>query len=98
MKAYVQGVRVYNDAYRKGIGRDAVNNIIANRAGREAGATGAHRARGPEPGRLPQQPGPRRPASLVPQRGYLQRDLEMDAVVDTRFCDRAVQELGRYAN
>jgi hypothetical protein len=30
--------------------------------------------------------------------GYLQRDLELDAVLDNRFCERAVQELGRYGN
>jgi NitT/TauT family transport system substrate-binding protein len=98
MKAYVQGVRAYNDAYRKGIGRDAVNASIASHTGVKLELQERTVPAGLNPD------GCANAADLADQlawfrsAGFLQRDLELDAVLDNRFCERAVQELGRYAN
>ena len=98
MKAYLQDVRVYNDACRNGIGRDAVIASIASHAGVKpelqertvpAGLTPDGCANSHD---LPDQ------LAWFRSVGYLHRDLELDAVVANRFCERAVQELGRYAN
>jgi len=98
MKAYVQGVRAYNDAYRKGIGRDAVIASIASHTGVKPELQERTVPAGLNPD------GCANAADLADQlawfrsAGYLQRDLELDAVLDNRFCERAVQELGRYGN
>ncbi|HZS02932.1 MAG TPA: ABC transporter substrate-binding protein [Chloroflexota bacterium] len=96
MKAYVQGVRVYNDAYRKGLGRDAVNNSIASHAGVKPELQERTVPAGLNPDGCANSQDLADQLAWFRSIGYLQRDLELDAVVDNRFCERAVQELGRY--
>jgi NitT/TauT family transport system substrate-binding protein len=98
MKAYVQGVRVYNDAYRKGIGRDAVNASIASHTGVKPELQERTVPAGLNPDGCANSQDLADQLAWFRSVGYLQRDLELDAVVDNRFCERAVQELGRYAN
>jgi ABC-type nitrate/sulfonate/bicarbonate transport system substrate-binding protein len=98
MKAYLQGVRVYNDAYRKGIGRDAVNASIASHTGVKPELQERTVPAGLNPDGCANSQDLADQLAWFRSVGYLQRDLELDAVVDNRFCERAVQELGRYAN
>jgi ABC-type nitrate/sulfonate/bicarbonate transport system substrate-binding protein len=98
MKAYLQGVRVYNDAYRKGIGRDAVNASIASHAGVKPELQERTVPAGLNPDGCANSQDLADQLAWFRSVGYLQRDLEFDAVVDNRFCERAVQELGRYPN
>jgi ABC-type nitrate/sulfonate/bicarbonate transport system substrate-binding protein len=98
MKAYVQGVRVYNDAYRKGVGRDAATASIATHAGVKPELQDRTVPAGLNPDGCANSQDLADQLAWFKTVGYLQRDLELDAVVDNRFCERAVQELGHYAN
>jgi NitT/TauT family transport system substrate-binding protein len=98
MKAYLQGVRVYNDAYRKGIGRDAVNASIASHTGVKPELQERTVPAGLNPDGCANSQDLADQLTWFRSVGYLQRDLELDAVVDNRFCERAVQELGHYPN
>ncbi len=98
MKAYVQGVRVYNDAYRKGIGRDAVIASIASHTGVKPDLLERTVPAGLNPDGCANAPDLADQLAWFRSVGWLQRDLDLDAVLDNRFCEQAVQELGRYSN
>ncbi len=97
MLAYVRALRLYNDAFRKGIGRDEVIASIA----RHTGVRPDLLARGVPVGLNPD--GCANAQDLADQvawfrsQGYLQRDLDLDAVLDNRFCQQAAQQLGPYS-
>ncbi|HEY7060064.1 MAG TPA: ABC transporter substrate-binding protein [Chloroflexota bacterium] len=98
MKAYIQGARAYNDAYRKGIGRDAVNTSIANHTGVKPELQDKTVPAGINPDGCANSQDLGDQLAWFRSVGYLQRDLDLGSVVDNRFCERAVQELGRYSN
>src|SRR5262249_19785799 len=98
MKAYVQAVRVYNDAYRKGIGRAEVVASIAEHTGVKAELQDRTVPAGVNPDGRANAKDPADPLPWFRDEGHLQRETELDAVLDNRFCERAVQELGRYSN
>jgi NitT/TauT family transport system substrate-binding protein len=97
MRAYLQAVRVYNDAYRKNIGRDEVNAIISRHTGVRVDLVDRMVPAGLNPDVCPNVENLSRQVAWFRREGHLQRDLEMDYVVDLRFCERAVEEFGRYA-
>jgi NitT/TauT family transport system substrate-binding protein len=96
MLAYVRAARVYNDAFRKGQGRAEVVASIAKHTGVAAELV----ERGVPVGLNPD--GCANARDLTDQlawfraQGYLQRDLELDVVLDNQFCEQAAQQLGRY--
>jgi NitT/TauT family transport system substrate-binding protein len=96
MKAYVQAVRVYNDAFRKGVGRAEVDGIIAERTGVKPELQSRTVPAGLNPDGCANSKDLADQLAWFRGEGHLQRDLDIDALVDNRFCDRAVQELGRY--
>lgn len=96
MKAYIQGVRVYNDAYRKGIGRDEVDASIASHTGVKPELQARTVPAGLSPDGCANSQDLADQLAWFRSVGYLQHDLSLDEVVDNRFCERAVQELGRY--
>jgi ABC-type nitrate/sulfonate/bicarbonate transport system substrate-binding protein len=97
MKAYMQAVRVYNDAYRKQVGRDEVNAIISKHTNVRVDLVDRMVPAGLNPDGCPNVENLTKQVAWFRREGHLQRDLEMDFVVDTRFCERATQELGRYS-
>jgi NitT/TauT family transport system substrate-binding protein len=98
MKAYVQAVRVYNDAYRKGIGRAEVVASIAEHTGVKAELQDRTVPAGLNPDGCANAKDLADQLAWFRDEGHLQRELDLDAVLDNRFCERAVQELGRYSN
>jgi ABC-type nitrate/sulfonate/bicarbonate transport system substrate-binding protein len=98
MKAYVQAVRVYNDAFRKGIGRAEVDAIIAERTGVKPELQSRTVPAGLNPDGCANAKDLADQLAWFRAEGHLQRDLELDAFLDNRFCERAVQDLGRYGS
>jgi len=98
MKAYVQAVRVYNDAYRKGIGRAEVVASIAEHTGVKPELQERTVPAGLNPDGCANAKDLADQLAWFRDEGHLQRDLDLDAVLDNRYCERAVQELGRYGN
>jgi len=97
MIAYVQSARLYNDAFRKGIGRDEVEAIIAKYTKVRPDIVERAVPVGLNPD------GCANAADLSDQlawfraQGYLQRDLDLDTILDNQFCQQAVRQLGAYA-
>lgn len=96
MIAYVKAARLYNDAFRKRIGRDEIEAIIAKYTKVRPDIV----ARTVPVGLNPD--GCANAADLADQlawfraQGYISGDLDLDAILDNQFCDQAVQQLGPY--
>ncbi len=85
MRAYVQGVRVYNDAYRKGIGRDEVNATIARHTGVRQDLVERTVPAGVHPDGCPNVPNLTEQLAWFRRAGHLQRDLRVMATQPPEF-------------
>jgi NitT/TauT family transport system substrate-binding protein len=97
MVAYVQAARLYNDAFRKGIGRNDVIAVIAKHTGVREDLVERGVPVGLNPDGCANAEDLAAQLAWFSEQSYLQRDLDLADVLDNQFCNFAVQQLGRYA-
>ncbi len=97
MLAYLQGVRVYNDAFARGEGRPEVVRILTEQTSvRDPSVYDRMEMAGLDPnGRIARQ-SLQLDLDYFRQRGYYTGSLALDDVVDASFADYAAQQLGPY--
>jgi NitT/TauT family transport system substrate-binding protein len=97
MIAYIKGVRVYNDAFVKGIGRsEVVRTLIENTAVKDPAAYERMNMAGLDPdGRIARQ-ALQLDVDYFRQKGYYTGPVTLDDLMDTSFAEYAVQQLGPY--
>jgi NitT/TauT family transport system substrate-binding protein len=96
MVAYVQAARLYNDAFRKGVGRNDVVAVIAKHTGVKEDLVERGVPVGLNPDGCAHAEDLAAQLAWFREQSYLQRDLDLADVLDNQFCNFAVQQLGRY--
>lgn len=97
MRAYMQGVRVYNDAFAKGIDRERVIDIIARLAGVERSVVADGFPAGLDPNQALNRDFIDRTQRFFVAQNFLRAPVDMDRMIDNSFAESAVQALGRYS-
>jgi NitT/TauT family transport system substrate-binding protein len=97
MVAYLRGVRAYNDAFVKGVGRDAVVRILTENTGvKDPAVYDRMNMAGLDPdGRIARQ-SLQLDMDYFRQKGYYTGPITLNEVIDTSFARSAVQQLGPY--
>jgi NitT/TauT family transport system substrate-binding protein len=97
MVAYLKGVREYNDAFQKGIGRAEVVRVLTeSTAVRDPALYDVMNMAGIDPdGRIARQ-SLQLDMDYFRQRGYYTGPVTLDDLLDTAFAEYAVQQLGPY--
>lgn len=97
MRAYVKGLRDYNDAFEKGLGKDEVIAILVKhtkmkdeRIYREVVPVGLN------PDGMVNMLSLKQDASWYHARGYVKQLPDIDTIVDLSYARQAVRELGPY--
>jgi NitT/TauT family transport system substrate-binding protein len=97
MTAYVRGVRVYNDAFAKGIDKDKVIDIIARQAKLPVQLVRDCYPGGLDPDQVLDPAFYGRVEDFFIQQGLLQKRIDPTKVIDASFAAAAVKQLGPYA-
>lgn len=97
MTAYLKGVRVYNDAFVKGIGRaDVIRLLTEETAIKDPAVYEVMQMAGLDPeGRLARQP-LQIELDYFRQRGYYSGNATLESAIDSSFADYASAQLGPY--
>lgn len=97
MNAYVRGLRDYNDAFEKGIGKDEIIKILTNNTKiKDPKIYQAVVPVGLSPDGLVNVQSLKDDAAWYQQRGYLRQLPNMDAIVDLSYARKAAEKLGIY--
>jgi len=95
MNAYVRGLRDYNDAFEKGVGRDAVIAILTKYTRiRDPEVYRAVVPVGLSPDGLVNVQSLKGDARWYYERGYLKKMPDIDTIVDLSYARQAAQTLG----
>jgi len=96
MKAYTQGVRIYNDAFVKNIDREKVIEIIARRAKISAKVVHESFPAGLDPNQRVSMDFLDDLQKFFVAQNFLRSTIDVKKVVDLSFADAAVKDLGPY--
>ena len=96
MKAYMRGVRVYNDAIGKGRDKDKVIEIIARAANVPVAIIRDGFPAGLDPNQRLNKKFLGSVQSFYVEQKLLERPADLDRMVDMSFSDAAIKELGEY--
>jgi ABC-type nitrate/sulfonate/bicarbonate transport system substrate-binding protein len=97
MYAYLQGVRVYNDAFVKGQGRDeAVRVLIDSTQIKDPAAYDQMQLAGLDPDGQIYRPSLQTELDYHRARGYYSGAADLDSLIDPTFAQAAAQQLGPY--
>ena len=96
MEAYLRGVRVYNDAFQKGIDKDRVIGILATRSKMELAVIRHGFPAGLDPNGHVNARFLNECQQFFIQQRYLQEAIDLKRLIDTSFADRTVARLGEY--
>ncbi|MDF2116985.1 ABC transporter substrate-binding protein [Roseiarcaceae bacterium H3SJ34-1] len=96
MRAYVRGVRAYNDAFVKGIRKDEVIAIIAKRTDVDAKLIEKSYLPGLDPNQKLNLAGFEAVQAFYASQGLVRKPIKVADVVDDSFAKAAVQSLGEY--
>lgn len=96
MDAYLQGVRLYNDAFQRGIDREKVINILAARAKLDAGIIRKGFPAGLDPNGKVNVLFLEQCQAFFIHQHYLQAPIDVRKLVDTSFSRSTVSRLGEY--
>jgi len=97
MLAYVKGMRDYNDAFEKNIGKEAVIKILMKHTKVKDRATYDNVAPvGLSPDAMLNVAAMKDDAQWLFQKGYVKQRPDIDAIADLRFVRFAVSQLGQY--
>lgn len=97
MTAYVQGVRIYNDAYLKGRDKDKVTDIIARHSNVRPEIIRNGYPSALDPNQRLDVEYFKRIQTYFMDNNFLRRPANLDSVVDSSFAQAAVRELGEYS-
>jgi NitT/TauT family transport system substrate-binding protein len=96
MDAYLKGVRLYNDAFGRGIDKDGVVGILAARAKLDAGVVRNGFPAGLDPNGKVSVRFLEQCQDFFVKQHYLQAPIDLKRLVDTSFSDSTVARLGEY--
>jgi len=96
MNAYVRGLRDYNDAFEKGIGRDGIIAILAKHTKADPKVFQSVAPVGLHPDGMVNVQSLRDDALWYRKHGYLEQAPNIDAIVDMSYARRAAAKLGPY--
>lgn len=96
MKAYTEGVRIYNDAFVKNKDREKVIEIIARRAKLDPKVVRESFPAGLDPNQRVSMDFLDRLQKFFIAQNFLRNSIDVHKVVDQSFADAAVKELGPY--
>ena len=96
MDAYLRGVRLYNDAFQRGIGKDKVIGILAARAKLDAAVIRDAFPAGLDPNGKVNVPFLEQCETFFIQQRYLQAPVDLGQLVDPSFADSTVARFGKY--
>ena len=96
MKAYVRGVRVYNDAISKGVDTQKVIEIIAKAANVPVPVIKDGFPAGLDPNQRLNKTFLGSVQHFYKEQGLLEKEANIDAMIDSSFSEAAVKELGEY--
>jgi NitT/TauT family transport system substrate-binding protein len=96
MTAYVRGVRDYADAMKKGIGRDAVIDVLVHYAPADPELYRRMRPVDLDPDGRPNRASIAFDQAMLLRLGAITQPVDLDAVVDMGFADAALARLGPY--
>lgn len=96
MTAYMRGVRVYNDAFVKGIDLDKVIDIMARHSETDPEVIRSSFPAGLDPNQEINLDTINEMQEFFVEQGFLDAVVPLDTLVDTSFAEAAVAELGRY--
>ena len=96
MVAYLQGVRYYNDAFLKNQHKDEVIRILAAATGASPEVLAQAVPPGLNPDGYVNLPGIIADIQTLTQMGYVTQPVDAHAVVDNRYVDYALAQLGPY--
>jgi NitT/TauT family transport system substrate-binding protein len=96
MDAYLQGVRLYNDAFLRGIGKDTIIGILASRAKLNEAIIRNGFPAGLDPNGRVSLSFLEQCQDFFIQQHYLQAPIDLKQLVDTSFATASVARLGPY--
>lgn len=96
MDAYLRGVRLYNDAFDRGIDKEKIIGILAVRAKLDAGVIRNGFPAGLDPNGKVSVRFLEQCQDYFVQQHYLQAPIDMKKLVDTSFADSTVARMGEY--
>lgn len=96
MVAYMKGVRVYNDAFVKGIDKDKVIEILARHAGVPVETVRESNPAGLDPNQEINIESFNELQAFFVEQGIMQAAVPLGDLIDTSFAKAAVEKLGRY--
>ena len=96
MDAYLRGVRLYNDAFAHGIGKEKIIGILAARARLDAGVIRNGFPAGLDPNGKVSVRFLRQCQDFFIQKHFLQAPIDLKQLVDPSFADSTVARLGEY--
>jgi NitT/TauT family transport system substrate-binding protein len=96
MKAYMQGVRIYNDAFVKGQDKDKVIEIVARYAKIDPKIVSEGFPAGLDPNQRVSVPFLTELQTFFVEQNLLRTPTEVSKIIDMSFADAAVKELGPY--
>jgi NitT/TauT family transport system substrate-binding protein len=96
MDAYLRGVRLYNDAFERGIDKEKIIGILAARAKLNAGVIRNGFPAGLDPNGKVSVRFLQQCQDFFIQQHYLQAPIDLKRLVDTSFADSTVARLGEY--
>ena len=96
MDCYLRGVRLYNDAFQRGIDKDRIIGILADRAKLDAGVVRNGFPAGLDPNGRVSVPFLEQCQTYFIEQHYLQAPIDLKQLVDASFADSTVARLGEY--
>jgi len=96
MDAYLQGVRLYNDAFLRGIDKDKIIGILASRAKLDEAIIRNGFPAGLDPNGRVSMPFLEQCQDFFIQQHYLQAPIDLKQLVDPSFAAASVTRLGEY--
>lgn len=96
MNAYVRGLRDYNDAFEKGVNKDEIIAILAKHTKADAKVFQSVAPVGLHPDGMVNVQSLKEDARWYREHGYLEREANIDAIVDMSFARKAAEKLGAY--
>jgi NitT/TauT family transport system substrate-binding protein len=97
MIAYMRGVRKYIDAVIKGIDKNAMLDIVAEKMRLDSAFVRKSFPPGLDPNQRVDIDFLRTMQDFYIEHGYLQKRIDVNRVVDTSFADGAIKQLGEYS-
>jgi NitT/TauT family transport system substrate-binding protein len=96
LTAYLRGARDYRDAFDKGIGRDAMVELLARETGETPELLTTMKPIGFSPNGVVDLDRLAVETAAMAERGLVPTDTQLSDMVDNRFAEAAVRELGAY--